>query len=184
MRLRILLALLVCLCLALPALAQHDDRHGDDHHGNDHHDVGGGYIPRHGPPAYRGGGEHHEDARPTYRDHDNHPEAPHVHHNGEWVGHGYGRDDVHYHVDHPWEHGRFDGGFGRGHRWHIEGGDPRRFWFNGFYFGVAPYDLGYANDWYWDRDDITLYPDPDHDGLYLAYNIRLGTYVHVTYFGR
>ena len=144
--------------------------------------IGGGYIPPHGPAQSRGG--HAAPASPHgFSDKAGHPEAPHVHTNGKWIGHDTGRDDARFHLDHPFEHGRFTGGFGRGHVFRIEGGGPGRFWFGGFYFGVADPDLGYCNDWLWDSDQVVIYEDPDHDGWYLAYNVRLGTYVHVQYLG-
>ena len=101
----------------------------------------------------------------------------------QWVGHDSGRNNAHYHLDRPWEHGHFGGEIGRNHIYRIEGGGRDRFWFGGFYWGVAPYDYDYTNDWLWNSDDIVLYDDPDHPGWYLAYNTRLGTYVHVQYLG-
>jgi hypothetical protein len=167
--------LFVLLIASQPAFAQ---RGGGGHGGGGGgggRGFGGGHLPAHGPsPAMAG--RHVPDMA-------GHPNTPHVDHNDHWIGHDSGRNDAHYRLDRPFEHGRFTGGFGPGHTFRLEGGNRERFWGGGFYFGVAPFDYGYVGDWLWDSDPIAIYDDPDHDGYYLAYNSRLGSYVHVQYLG-
>jgi hypothetical protein len=159
------------------AVAQHRDEHQA---GAVHRGVGGGYVPPHGPPPVRRDG--HAVPR-SFVDGDGHPDAPHVHADGRWVGHDMGRADARFHLDHPFEHGHFPGVIGPRRIYHLEGGTRERFHFGGFYFAVAPFDYTFVADWLWDSDPIVIYDDPDHVGWYLAYNPRLGTYVHVEYLG-
>jgi hypothetical protein len=132
------------------------------------------YIPSQGPVETAG----------APRDFDDRVERPYVDEHGRWFGHHSGRFDPHYRLDRVWEHGRFPGGFGPRRVFRLAGGSRERFWFDGFYFSVAPYDYPLVDGWLWDSDDVVVYEDPDHDGWYLAYNPRLRTYVHVMYLGR
>jgi len=192
------------LFLSLPALAQ--QRGGGARRGGapSRPEVGGGHIPAHGPmPTGRGpgggapsGGVPDRGGAPAparggapgggprnFAEAPGHPNAPHVDaRTDRWVGHE-DRDVAGLHLDHPWEHGHFPGVTGPRNIYRLGGGGPQRFGFGGWFFSVAPVDIGYCGDWDWNSDDIVLYPDPDDIGWYLAYNVRLGTYVHVEYLG-
>jgi hypothetical protein len=131
-------------------------------------------IPERGPARVEGHGMPHG-ARPSG--------PPRVDERGRWVGHEYGGN--HYALAHPWAHGRFTGGFGPRHLFRLAGGGCDRFWFDSFAFSVSPYEvgLGFCNGWLWNSDQVVIYDDPDHVGWYLAYNVRLGHYLHVEYLG-
>jgi hypothetical protein len=149
--------------------------------------VGGGHIPARGPvktePAHAKPGPA-SGPHPPFNDQAGHPPAPHVHADTDrWVGHDTGAADAHYHLDKPWEHGHFPGEVGRGHVYRLGGGTRDHFQVGGWFFSVAQYDYDDCADWVWSSDDIVIYADPDHTGWYLAYNVRLGTYVHVMYMG-
>lgn len=156
--------------------------------------VGGGHVPPRGPvasktvakpaPPPKGGAPGGPARNARVPDQQGHPAAPHVDANNDhWVGHDSGRNNPSYHLDKPWDHGHFTGEIGATHVYRLGGGTRDRFRFNNFYFSVSAADFDDCADWLWDSDDIILYPDPDDIGWYLAYNVRLGTYVHVEYLG-
>ncbi len=168
------LALAGFLLMAAPAFSQEHPKAAPAEHPR--------AAPARGPAPIKSN-PHPVEPNRNYSDKAGHPNAPHVDNGKTWVGHDTGPNDARYHVDHPFAHGHFSGGFGPSHVWRIGGGGPSRFWFNGWAWDVAAADIAFCDGWLWDSDQIIIYEDPDHVGWYLAYNVRLGTYVHVEYLG-
>jgi hypothetical protein len=174
--------LVLALVTAAGAFAQRGDnrqhsappqRSAPVHRGN------GGQIPPPPPARPQGGApEHH-----TYQN-GRVDQRPHVD-NNHWYGHD-DRNDARFHIDHPYEHGRFTN-FGPDHHFRFArvDRDHHRFWFNGgFGFEIFPDDWEFAAGWCWTcPDDIIVYDDPDHPGWYLIYNTETGVYVHAQYIG-
>jgi hypothetical protein len=160
---RLLTLTLMALSLSLSGAAFAQGRGGEHHM----------QIPHHGPGRVEGRGVPHGAMSGP----------PHVDERGRWIGHeGL---DRHLVLAHPWAHGRFAGGFGPRHVFRLMGGGCDRFMFGSFAFSVAPYEvgLGFCDGWLWNSDSVVIYEDPAHVGYYLAYNVRLGRYLHVEYLG-
>jgi hypothetical protein len=193
---RKIVLLAAVMCVAAWAQDKGDKGRGGESRGGGHEAVGGGHVPAHGPAAANAGRSDRESpARDRQQstaaaesriavEERGHPQSPHVHANDDrWVGHDSGANDPHYRVDRAWAHGRFTGGFGPQHVFLLGGGNRERFWFGNYYWDIAPYDYTIVGDWNWAGDQVVIYEDPDHDGWYLAYNPRFGTYAHVEYLG-
>ena len=162
---------LILSLLSIPSLAGAAGQDGDDVRRL----CGAGFVPVSGPATPAGPVEPESCADAD------HPSTPHVHTDGLWIAHA-DAGDPRYQLARPFEHGRFQGATGRDHIYTIRG-RRERFAAAGASFGVAPFESGYCDDWGWDTEPIAIYDDADHSGWYLAYSMRLGTFVHVQLLG-
>jgi hypothetical protein len=188
MRIPLGVALAFTLIASAPAFSQPQERHEEGRsepqkHAADRNPprANGGHIPP--PPPARA---NRDEPREAHKFEDGRvSDRPHVS-NNHWYGHEPA-GDARFHIDHPWEHGRF-ARFGPSYRYRVlrVDLDHRRFWFpGGFYFEVAPWDWVQCADWCWTcgADDLVLYEDTDHVGWYLVYNVHTGLYVHAQFLG-
>jgi hypothetical protein len=181
------LFLTTAFVLVLPGAAQRGNQRGGG--GQSHAPARApANTPRanqgHTPPAPQVRTNHGEQRQTEHLPTGHTNDTPHVNHD-QWFGHESG-NDARFHLDRPYEHGRFTR-FGPSFRYSVTrfDADRHRFWFNGgFYFDIAPWDWPLAADWCWNcGDDFVVYDDPDHPGWYLLYNVHTGVYVHVQYMG-
>ena len=91
----------VLMMFSVPAFAKHPEGKSEEHGGPNQ-----GHIPKHGPARVQTPQPKASEAH-NYHDAAGHPNTPHVHSDGKWIGHASGPKDMHYHLDHPWEHGHF-----------------------------------------------------------------------------
>src|SRR6185312_15943490 len=111
---------LLIASLPFAAQAQHEHPGNGGGHAAPSRPAPAHPAPAHGPAAFHGTPNTQEHR--NFSDAQGHPNAPHVD-NNHWVGHDTGRNDAHYHLDHPWEHGHFNGGFGPSHVWRLAAAD-------------------------------------------------------------
>ena len=157
--------------LSIPSLAGAAGQDGD----HVRRQCGAGFVPVNGPARPAGSVEPESCADAD------HPTAPHVHTDGRWIGH-VAAGDPRYQLARPFEHGRFPGATGRDHIYTVRG-RRERFDAAGASFRVATFESRHCDDWHWDSEPIGIYEDTDHSGWYLAYSMRLGTFVHVQFLG-
>ena len=162
MRMRVASTIALAVVLAVPAVSQrHDEpqrgepqreqhptepRSGEMHRPAEPEQhpprANQGRIPQ--PPPQRATHTKPEPERPDRGRVNN---TPHVS-NDRWYGHDR-PNDKRYHVDHPFEHGRFEH-FGPSYRYRILRFDANlhRFWLpGGYFFEVPAWDWPLAADW-------------------------------------
>lgn len=172
------------LLITSPALlaqcpAQESESRPQNHHENSPR-ANQGHIP----PAPPKANAHNFKREQEHRQNGSDDHTPHVN-NDRWYGHE-APNDKRFHVDRPFEHGRFEH-FGPSYRYTVTriDRDHHRFWFpNGFYveqvpadvigvfvddFQIADWEWPLAADWCWDCGD--------------DFDIQTGVYIHVTYLG-
>ena len=100
-----------------------------------------------------------------------------------WYGHAAPRD-ARFRLARPFQFGRF-ALHGASQPYRVTRFDlgARRIWLPGGNFEIAAWEWGVTAPWCWTCDDFAVYLDPDHDGWYLVYDVRMGEYVHAQFLG-